>query len=199
MFIRSLTLRNILSFRDTAPLELKPLNILIGPNGSGKSNLIDSIQVLQALPNSMVNFINQRGGTEAWVWKGSKRTGDAARITCQFEIENNGLEYEIAFSAVDLTLAIQAESLRSVQNANRRLVYLERSGSSLRIGDNGLQTKNDRVSMAPAESALEVYRNPLDPTPVTRSARAFSGIRIYRDFKTGVEGYARRGASAADP
>jgi len=42
MFIRSLTLRNILSFRDPVLLPLLPLNIFIGANGSGKSNLIDA-------------------------------------------------------------------------------------------------------------------------------------------------------------
>jgi AAA15 family ATPase/GTPase len=40
MFIRSLKLSNILSFRDPPPLKLEPLNIFIGPNASGKSNLI---------------------------------------------------------------------------------------------------------------------------------------------------------------
>ena len=34
--LRSITLRNILSFGpDTPPLELRALNVLIGPNGSG--------------------------------------------------------------------------------------------------------------------------------------------------------------------
>ena len=38
MFIRSLTLRNILSFREPGLFELRPLNILIGPNASVKSD-----------------------------------------------------------------------------------------------------------------------------------------------------------------
>jgi len=41
MLLRSITLRNLLSFKD-ASLDLGPLNVLIGPNGSGKSNLIDA-------------------------------------------------------------------------------------------------------------------------------------------------------------
>jgi len=41
MLLRSITLRNLLSFKD-ASLDWGPLNVLIGPNGSGKSNLIDA-------------------------------------------------------------------------------------------------------------------------------------------------------------
>ena len=51
MFLKSLKLKGILSFRDTE-LELQPLNVLIGPNGSGKSNLIEVIGFLQALGRS---------------------------------------------------------------------------------------------------------------------------------------------------
>jgi AAA ATPase domain len=49
MLLRSITLRNLLSFKDTS-LQLGPLNVLIGPNGSGKSNLIEAISLLQAVP-----------------------------------------------------------------------------------------------------------------------------------------------------
>src|SRR5258708_18285214 len=109
MFISSLKLRNILSFRDPPPLELRPLNILIGANASGKSNLIRCIQLLQALPNSLNGFVSQRGGTESWIWKGPKRTEDAARVTCQFELEQERLEYEIAFSVVEHALVIETD------------------------------------------------------------------------------------------
>ena len=47
MFLKSLKLKGILSFRDTE-LKLRPLNVLIGPNGSGKSNLIEVIGLLRA-------------------------------------------------------------------------------------------------------------------------------------------------------
>ena len=53
MFIKSLHLKNILSFKDTK-LDLQPLNVwFIGPNGSGKSNLIDVIGLLQAVPGDL--------------------------------------------------------------------------------------------------------------------------------------------------
>jgi AAA15 family ATPase/GTPase len=56
MFIRSLTLSNILSFREPGPLVLQPLNVVIGANASGKSNLIDCIGLLRALPGSANNY-----------------------------------------------------------------------------------------------------------------------------------------------
>src|SRR5258706_9906259 len=132
MFISSLTLRNILSFRDAPPLELRPLNIFIGANASGKSNLINCIQLLQALPNSLGTFISRRGGPDTWIWKGPKATEDAARVKCQFETEQDKLEYEIAFSAVEHTLVIQTEVLNRGQNT-APLAY--RVAGNLQMGE----------------------------------------------------------------
>ena len=76
MFIKSLHLKNILSFKDTR-LDLQPLNVLIGPNGSGKSNLIDVIGLLQAAPNDLPAFLRRNGPTGDWIWKGSQEIPDA--------------------------------------------------------------------------------------------------------------------------
>ena len=70
MLIKSLRLKNILSFKDTE-LELRPLNVLIGANGSGKSNLLDVIALLQAVPNDLAGFLRRNGPTGDWVWNGS--------------------------------------------------------------------------------------------------------------------------------
>jgi predicted ATPase len=192
MFLHCLKLRNILSFREPEPLRLTPLNLFIGPNGSGKSNLIDSIELLQALPNSLVNYINRRGGTDAWVWKGAKRTEDAARVACDFELENDRLRYEIAFSSVDRVLVVQTEMLRRADNPNHEPPYLKRFAGNVQIG-----TMDGKPTIAPAESVFAAYRNPLDPTPITRSARAFDAIRVYREFKTGTDDDLRRGVSSS--
>lgn len=192
MFIRSLKLQNILSFREPAPLELKPLNILIGANGSGKSNLIDCIGILRWLPVSAFRYVEREGGADAWVWRGPSRSADLARITCDFELKDERLEYSIAFGPVEHTLVIHTESLRSAQK--RRRVYLDRSAGRLRIGGKSL---NSGVNIGPAESVFAVYRNPLDVNPITDTARAYAEIRIYRDFDTRENGNARRGVSSA--
>ena len=69
VFIKSLHLKNILSFKDTK-LDLQPLNVLIGPNGSGKSNLIDVIGLLQAAPYDVTEHLRRNGPTGDWIWKG---------------------------------------------------------------------------------------------------------------------------------
>jgi predicted ATPase len=192
MFLHCLKLRNLLSFREPEPLKLEPLNLFIGPNGSGKSNLLDSIELLQALPNSPVNYINRRGGTDAWVWKGAKRTENAARVACDFELENDRLRYEIAFSSVDRVLVIQTEMLAKAEDPNHQPPYLKRFAGNVQIG-----TMDGNPSITSTESVFAAYRNPLDPTPITRSARAFDAIRVYREFKTGTDDDLRRGVSSS--
>ena len=67
--LRSITLRNILSFGpDTLPLELRALNVLIGPNGSGKSNLLDAVELLKKAPDAE-NLRAALGGGEHWAHK----------------------------------------------------------------------------------------------------------------------------------
>src|SRR5215468_9772415 len=69
--LRSITLRNLLSFGpETPPLELRSLNVLIGPNGSGKSNLLDAVDLLRSLAKDTRPVIAEGGGVGEWVWKG---------------------------------------------------------------------------------------------------------------------------------
>ena len=68
--LRSLTLRNVLSFGAEATVELEPLNVLIGPNGCGKSNLMDVVALLKAAATTDLSG-EFRGGAEDWVWNGA--------------------------------------------------------------------------------------------------------------------------------
>ena len=61
MLIKRLTLKNILSFKETT-IELEQLNVLIGPNAVGKSNLIETIGLLQAAPTGIEGQILRGGG-----------------------------------------------------------------------------------------------------------------------------------------
>src|SRR5450631_3450000 len=70
-FLRTIKLRNILSFGPETPeLELQSLNVLIGPNGAGKSNLIEVIGLLQSAPTNLLDPIRAGGGIAEWLWKG---------------------------------------------------------------------------------------------------------------------------------
>ena len=70
--LRSLTLRNVLSFGAEAKVELGPLNVLIGPNGCGKSNLVDVVALLKTAATGELRDEFQGMGSE-WVWKGAER------------------------------------------------------------------------------------------------------------------------------
>ena len=70
--LRSLTLRNVLSFGAEAKVELGPLNVLIGPNGCGKSNLMDVVALLKAAATTDLSD-EFRGGALEWPWKGGRK------------------------------------------------------------------------------------------------------------------------------
>jgi predicted ATPase len=189
MFISSLELRNVLSFHEPPPFELRPLNILIGPNGSGKSNLIDCFGFLQSLPNSLGSYVNRSGGADSWIWKGPG-SHNIVRVKCRFNLDESELSYTIEFGSLEHALRIDRELLCA---ASRTDSFLARQGSELRIGEAPV----DIVSINPAESVFSAYRNPLDPTPVTRAGRALSDIRIYRGFDTSINSSTRSGVSSS--
>ena len=100
MLIKSLHLKNILSFKDTK-LDLQPLNVLIGPNGSGKSNLIDVIGLLQAVPIDIAGFLRNNGPTGDWIWKGSGRSEKSvqiAGISALMDVSGSCIAYDLQLS-----------------------------------------------------------------------------------------------------
>ena len=116
MFIKSLHLKNILSFKDTK-LDLQPLNVLIGANGSGKSNLIDVIALLQTVPGDLAGFFRRNGPTSAWKWNGDDSHALDFHISeMQAEIQNPEhpdapFRYELQFEAGQNGLKVTGETL----------------------------------------------------------------------------------------
>jgi predicted ATPase len=192
MFIRSLTLSHILSFREPGPLALNPLNILIGANASGKSNLFDCIGLLRTLPGNPSSYISDRGGAGNWVWRGTKRGDDTMSIRPELELGTENLTYDLTFAAVERPFAIREEVL---SDGNR--VYLRRILGDLEAGHRELAGQpHYKTNISPTESALSAYRFP--SSPITNVANAFSAIGIYRDFLTGTRDDARAGVSSSD-
>jgi len=193
MFIRSLTLNHILSFREPGPLALNPLNILIGANASGKSNLIDCIGLLRALTGNPGNYLSDRSGARDWVWRGTKRGDDVMGIRSELELGSENLTYDLTFAAVERPFAIRAETLSDGDN-----VYVRRVLGDLEAGHRELAGQpHYKTNISPTESALSAYRFP--HSPITNVANAFSSICIYRDFLTGTRDDSRVGASSSDP
>ena len=70
--LRSLTMRNVLSFGAEATVELGALNVLIGANGCGKSNLMDVVALLKAAATTDLSD-EFRGKALEWPWKGGEK------------------------------------------------------------------------------------------------------------------------------
>ena len=195
MFLRSLRLQNILSFRELPPVKLEQLNILIGPHGSGKSNFLDCLDIFHSLPSNLNGFLVSHGGPEAWIWKGKAAGESIARLECQFQLAKDPLEYGIAFDTGAGVLVIQREWLAPAKKSKQVVApYLSRFAGKIEIRGRAV---GDGATIARTESVLTAYRDPLDKTPITPTARAFSDIRVYRSFDTNPNGSLRTGVSAA--
>ena len=192
MLLNSITLKNILSFKDTT-LELGPLNVLIGPNASGKSNLIEAISLLQAAPSDLNSTILRGGGIGAWVWKGGPDASPIAALECCLTWGPSFL-YSLEFSQDARGFLITAERFEdSPQEIGPDVVHFDRAAGRVTLGGGG------RAEISPSESVLARFKNPLDPTPITRLGQHFEGIRIYREFSTGPMAQTRNGVATSVP
>lgn len=204
MLLSSITLKNILSFKDTT-LELRPLNVLIGPNTSGKSNLIEAISLLQAAPANLIAAILRGGGVGAWVWKGGPYTSPIATLECCVRWGPSFL-YRLQFSEDVGGFLIMTERFQdAAQTPHQKepTIHFDRNtrwvalGGS-RPGSPGLpEGKGGEIPRT--ESVLSRFKTPIDPTPITRLGQHFEQIRIYREFSTGPMAQTRSGVATTVP
>jgi predicted ATPase len=190
MLLSSITLKNLLSFKD-ATLELRPLNVLIGPNGSGKSNFIEVIGLLQAAPVDLNRAIMQGGGVREWIWRGSEEVASSASIRCtvMHEPKSTPYVYQLEFSEHPQGLWIETESFQNAVLGPRQepTVYFRRKAEEVSFPQSG------KGQMSVQESVLRSYRNPTDLTPTTRVGREFERLRIYHEFRTSPNSQTRWG------
>ena len=201
-FIRTLQLRNLLSFGpDTPPIELGPLNVLIGPNGSGKSNIIEAIDLLRASPTDLIAPVRAGGGTEEWLWKGAKSLPDAQiDLTLTYPDAETPLRHRISFTAVRQRFELIEESLAN-DHARSRDGHLEFFYYSLSRGyadisvplttDSGDETgcagrrQLRRVDLTPNQSVLSQRRDPDQYPEITYLGDQYKQFKLYRDWDTG--------------
>ena len=177
MFIESLKIKGVLSFRD-AELALRPLNVLIGPNGSGKSNLIEVIGILRTLSQRtrMSSVINDGGSSEEWLWAGESTADSVALIEGVFKPPGNraGVKYELAFKARHNSFVVDREHLGRLDSASEAKGTFDRdqpSHSTLRN---------------PYETLLGAYRDSKDfALTAGPLAESLERIRIYRELGLG--------------
>lgn len=197
MLIKSLHLKNILSFKD-ASLDLQPLNVLIGANGSGKSNLIDVIALLQAVPGDLAGFLRRNGPTGDWVWKGPGREETPfhlADVAARFDNPGQPFNYELSIivqgdrvhsltERFDLMAGERkhayAKPFFQASNERARLWPTRPGGTLADYGDEPVA-----VDVGRGRSVLSEIRSYADYPAITETARILSAIKVYRSWHVG--------------
>src|SRR4030067_1019995 len=114
LLIRSLTLRNILSYgAEGSDIALRPLNVLIGPNGSGKSNLIESIVLLRSSANGLRETIRAGGGVTEWIWKGNSQGATVIDAVIDNPSGSQPLRHVLAFRAEQQAFRLDDERIEN--------------------------------------------------------------------------------------
>ena len=193
-FLQSITPRGLLSFGpDTAPLELRPLNVLIGPNGSGKSNLIDVIRVVRSLPTAQAPLWGS-GGSEGWAWDGPTPSPTSfLELTVQSDAyRSQSFHHRLEFLANDMLwheeivevprvrtapFASEGKALYRADAGKSEAQLLARDGSTINIHWDDLER--------PYQSALAQFRSPIDYPGITSMSSIYEQIRIYDAWESG--------------
>ncbi len=210
-FIRSIRLRNILSFGpDSDEIELEPLNVLIGPNASGKSNLIEAISLLKAAPVDVFGPIRDGGGLQSWLWKGAE-IPDPPRIemTVDYLSGTSSLRYALELTKyTDRGLQIKDESVdegeaRPQPQPDRADSFYWRWGDEARIrirtndksqlgSAAGREEKVMRAfELSQQQSILAQRRDPDLYPEITYLGEQFKKIRLFREWRLGPGGPVR--------
>ena len=198
MLIKSLHLKNILSFKDTR-LDLQPLNVLIGANGSGKSNLIDVIAMLQAVPNDIAGFLRSNGPTSDWIWNGPGRSETPfhiARVEAELMAPGFPLNYQLGITVGNDRVHSLTERLDLIEEENNKKLFakpfFQASTENVRLwptrADGTLADYGDdptKVELPRGRSVLSEIRNPTEYPALTETARMLSAIKVYRSWYVG--------------
>ena len=174
-FLQSITPRGLLSFGpDTAPLELRPLNVLIGPNGSGKSNLIDVVGLVRSLPSD-VRSIRYRG--KEWAWNGISESDSSLEVAVRDG--SKIIRHQVSF--FDLVLVAE-----EIADDSGVLLYQRQpwSNPSYLRRDGEMQTFDIPDEF---QSVLSQVKSAIDYPDITSIASIYSSIRQYTEWQFGRE------------
>ena len=211
-FLRSIRLRNILSFGpDTPELPLEPLNVLIGPNASGKSNLIEALSLLAAAPRDLQAPIREGGGVHEWLWKGAERLGSATMDvtleypkplqhawqvskTCAVDLDVKLFGYRLSFKETTQRFDLQDESVEDKNppaiSSSAGFYYRYQGGAPIiaaltRDCKSRSERPIKREELKPDQSILSQRRDPDFYPEVTWIADQFGRMRFYREWNFG--------------
>jgi len=192
MSIQTLRLSGLLSFApDSAPLDLRDLNVLIGANGSGKSNLIEAIELLAATPRDLAATIRDGGGPSEWLWKGD--ANGPAEVDAVLEGAPTGrpLRYRIRFNAVQSRVEVTDEAIEEIAPAPGRplgsdvfFYYRFQQGNpviNVADGPRYLQREN----LLPDQSVLAQRKDPDLYPEVTWVGERLGAFHTFREWSFG--------------
>jgi predicted ATPase len=186
--LRSITLRNILSFGpDTPPLELRALNVLIGPNGSGKSNLLACLSLLPAMAGDL-SAAFRIGGSTLKEWFRKDPTGRLAKASLEVSTEPSQVEYlvhQIEFDEINYQPRIQREIISiysddPLKRIKPYKVYFAETPSIMEIeGERQFSFLENHLSV------LAQLRDRKSYPEFARLVKSYEGLVFFRDWSFG--------------
>jgi predicted ATPase len=186
-FLRSIQLRNLLSFGpDTPELELKSLNVLIGPNGSGKSNLIDAIGLLQAAPRDLMEPIRAGGGIMEWLWKGSPAgLGELTAVVDYPFLDQVPLKHVFWFDVEEQHSVVR----EMIRRGDESEVFFRRPDGTafLKVLVDGRrqQREVELKELLANQSILRQRRDPNSFPEITSLGNEYDKIKLFREWRVG--------------
>jgi predicted ATPase len=199
--IRSIRIENLLSFRGhTAPLELRPLNVLIGPNGSGKSNLVEILGLVQSTSGDLADAIRQGGGISEWLWKGNgKRSSKPPQGLIELVVAASQgtqlLRYRLVFTQVGSTLEILDERIEDELpdvGIRKPVFYYGYENGRPVLNVKGERRQLQREHLDPQRSILSQRKDPDQYPEITHLGELFSDFTFYRDWEFGLSSEPRQ-------
>ncbi len=203
--VRSLTVRNLLSFGDQpTTIELKNLNVLIGPNGSGKSNLIEVLGVLQNTPKELATAISNGGPIEEWIWKGTRGPLPTASIEATIRPLTGAmaLRYRLAFTRAGFRFQITDERIENEQafpDKEQPYFYFAYVGGRHMLNYKGEKRELRQEEINPQLSILAQRKDPEHYPEITYLGDVFAKFRLYRDWEFGSLAAVREPCDASLP
>jgi predicted ATPase len=199
-FLRTIRLRNILSFGpDTPELELQSLNVLIGPNGAGKSNLIEAISLLQSAPTNLLDPIRAGGGIAEWLWKGSDGVPVAEiDTTVAYPQGDRPLRHRISFKMIGQRAELVDEAIENGRrrppgglqahlfyyryNRGRPILNVKKDSAT---GSERRRRVLRREHLALDQSIVSQRKDPDQYPEVTYLGREYAKIKLFREWNLG--------------
>ncbi len=179
--LRSITLRNILSFGpDTPPLELRALNVLIGPNGSGKSNLLDAVELLKKAPKD--DYLGGFIYSNYIIWRGKPEPSDA-QITADVNADSNEqpIRHRINIGKFYLTTHSIHEQIDAP--SSEWSFISDYNGASIISKDGIISLSNKEYNND--TSVLYQLRDPRQYSVLSGLAWQYGRIQFYREWTFG--------------